>query len=155
MAKRSAIIQGGERYEQYHYLQVFSLSGVILAGGLGVANALLAKNHQKAEMPPAPPVQATMMTLARLGLLAIVILWATGIALTYQIYGSFALGWAFHLKLLGASLLLAIICFLNFHISTCAKKGVPPNPKVTKIVPMIARPSLALALIGVAILTTS
>lgn len=154
MAKRSAIIQGGRGmssiiiYKFFHYLALF------LAGGLGVANALLAKNHQKAEMPPAPPVQATMMTLARLGLLAILILWATGIALTYQIYGSFALGWAFHLKLLGASLLLAVICFLNFHLSACAKKGVPPNPKVTKIVPMIARPSLALALIGVAILTT-
>ena len=77
------------------------------------------------------------------------------IALTYQIYGGFDLGWAFHLKLLGASLLLIVICFLNIHLSNSAKKGVPPNPKITKIVPMIARPSLALALIGVAILTTS
>ena len=136
-------------YKFFHYVALF------LAGGLGVANALLAKNHQKAGMPPALPVQATMITLARIGLLAIIILWATGIALTYQIYGSFALGWAFHLKLLGASLLLFIICFLNIHLSKCAKKGVPPNPKLTKIVPIIARPSLALALIGVAILTTN
>ena len=136
-------------YKFFHYLALF------LAGGLGVANALLARNHQKAEIPPASPVQATMMTLARIGLLAIIILWATGIALTYQIYGSFALGWAFHLKLLGASLLLFIICFLNIHLSQCAKKGVPPNPKLTKIVPMIARPSLALVLIGVAILSTN
>ena len=136
-------------YKFFHYVALF------LAGGLGVANALLAKNHQKAGLPPALPVQATMITLARIGLLAIIILWATGIALTYQIYGSFALGWAFHLKLLGASLLLFIICFLNIHLSKCAKKGVPPNPKLTKIVPIIARPSLALALIGVAILTTN
>ncbi len=135
-------------YKFFHYLALF------LAGGLGVANALLAKTI-KGRDAPAPPVQATMMTLARIGLLAIIILWATGIALTYQIYGSFALGWAFHLKLLGASLLLIVICFLNIHLSQCAKKGVPPNPKLTKIVPMIARPSLALALIGVAILTTA
>ena len=133
----------------FHYLSLF------LAGGLGVANALLVKTHQKAEMPPAPPVQHTMLTLARLGLVALVILWVTGIILTTKIYGSFNLGWAFHLKLLGASLLLLIICFLNIHLSQCAKKGVPPNPKLTKIVPMIARPSLALALIGVAILTTN
>ncbi|ADE39919.1 hypothetical protein [Candidatus Puniceispirillum marinum] len=33
----------------FHYLSLF------LAGGLGVANALLAKAHQKAQMPPAPP----------------------------------------------------------------------------------------------------
>ncbi|NBT43305.1 MAG: hypothetical protein EBT20_23115, partial [Alphaproteobacteria bacterium] len=56
-----------------HYLSLF------LAGGLGVANAILFKNHQKAEMPPSPPVQKTMMTLARLGLVAIIILWVTGV----------------------------------------------------------------------------
>lgn len=76
----------------FHYLSLF------LAGGLGVANAILFKNHQKAGTPPAPPVRKTMMTLARLGLIAIIILWVTGIALTNKIYGSFALGWAFHLN---------------------------------------------------------
>ena len=70
----------------FHYLSLF------LAGGLGVANAMLFKNHRKAEIPPAPPVQKTMMTLARLGLAAIVLLWVTGIPLTYKVYGSFDLG---------------------------------------------------------------
>ena len=51
----------------FHYLALF------LAGGLGVGNSILAKNHQKAGMPPAPPVQATMMILAKLGLVAIII----------------------------------------------------------------------------------
>ena len=87
-----------------HYVSLF------LAGGLGVANVMLFKNHQKAGMPPAPPVQKTMMTLARLGLIAIVTLWLTGIPLTYKVYGSFDLGWVFHLKLLGAtSLILSLI----------------------------------------------
>ena len=84
----------------FHYISLF------LAGGLGVANSMLVKNHQKAEVPPALPVQKTMMTLARLGLAAIVVLWITGILLTHQIYGSFSLGWAFHLKLFGATVLL-------------------------------------------------
>ena len=43
----------------FHYLSLF------LAGGLGVANGLLAREHAKAATPPAPPVQATMMKLAR------------------------------------------------------------------------------------------
>ena len=132
----------------FHYLALF------LAGGLGVANSILVKAHIKAGTPPALPVQQSMMTLARLGLAAIVLLWITGIALTLQIYGSFALGWAFHLKLLGATSLLAVVVFLNMHLSKSAKAGVPPSPKVTAIVPKIARPSLALVLIGVAILTT-
>ena len=66
-----------------HYLALF------LAGGLGVANGLLAKAHQMAGAPPAPPVQQTMMKLARLGLVAIILLWVTGIGLSYLIYSGF------------------------------------------------------------------
>ena len=133
----------------FHYISLF------LAGGWGVANAMLLKNHQKAQVTLTAPVQKTMMTLARLGLTAIVVLWITGILLTYQIYGSFALGWAFHLKLLGATVLLGIIAFVYFHLSVQAKHGNPPNPKIMKIVPPIARSSLVVVLLGVAIFTTS
>ena len=132
-----------------HYVSLF------LAGGLGVANVMLFKNHQKAGMPPAPPVQKTMMTLARLGLIAIVILWLTGIPLTYKVYGNFDLGWPFYLKLLGATSLIGAVAFLNLHLTKQAKDGNPPNPKVMKIVPPIARASLVLVLVGVAVLTTS
>ena len=132
-----------------HYVSLF------LAGGLGVANVMLFKNHQKAGMPPAPPVQKTMMTLARLGLIAIVILWLTGILLTYKIYGSFYLGWPFHLKLLGATSLLGAVAFLNLHLTKQSRDGNPPDPKVMKIVPPIARVSLVVVLVGVAVLTTS
>ena len=132
-----------------HYVSLF------LAGGLGVANVMLFKNHQKAQIPPAPPVQKTMMTLARLGLIAIVTLWLTGIPLTYKVYGSFDLGWPLHLKLLGATSLIGAVGFLNFHLTKQAKDGNPPNPKVMKIVPPIARASLVVVLVGVAVLTTS
>ena len=59
-----------------HYVSLF------LAGGLGVANAMLFKNHQRAGAP-ALPVQKTMMTLARLGLVSIVLLWATKTSYCY------------------------------------------------------------------------
>ncbi len=132
-----------------HYVSLF------LAGGLGVANVMLIKNHQKAEMIPAPPVKKTMMTLARLGLIAIVILWLTGIPLTYKVYGSFDLGWPFHLKLLGATSLICAVAFLNLHLTKQARDGNPPDPKVMKIVPTLARASLVIVLVGVAVLTTS
>ncbi len=132
-----------------HYLSLF------LAGGLGVANVMLFKNHQKAGIPPAPPVQKTMKTLARLGLIAIVILWVTGMPLTYKVYGSFDLGWPFHLKLLGATSLIGTVAFLNLHLTKQSKQGNPPNPKVIKIVSPIARASLFIVLVGVAVLTTS
>ena len=133
----------------FHYISLF------LAGGLGVANAMLFKNHQKEEIQPAPPVQKTMMTLARLGLSAIVILWASGIPLTLKVYGSFDLGWPFHLKMFGATILLAAVTFLNFHLTTQARAGNPPSPRVMRMVSPITRISLVLVLIGVAVLTTS
>ena len=133
----------------FHYLSLF------LAGGLGVANAILLKNHQKAEIIPSAPVQKTMMTLARVGFIAIILLWLTGIPLTYKVYGNFDLGWPFHLKLMGATVLLGAIAFLNLHLTKQSKNGEPPNTKVIKIVPPIARGSLVLVLVGVAVLTTS
>lgn len=131
-----------------HYLALF------LAGGLGVANGILAKNHQRAETPPAAPVQKSMMTLARLGLVALILLWVTGIALTLNVYGSFALGWAFHLKLLGATILLFAVSFLNIHLSSKARLGMPPNPVVMRVVPMASRGGLVLVLLGIAVVTT-
>ena len=142
---RMTIIVGSKFF---HYLALF------LAGGLGVANGVLASAHKKAATPPAPPVLYVMKLLARLGLAAVVILWLTGFGLTYHIYGGFNLGWAFHMKLLGATILLSVISFLNLHLSTQAKKGMPPDPKVMKIVPMIARGSLVIVLLGIAIVTT-
>ena len=133
----------------FHYVSLF------LAGGLGVANIMLFKNHQKAEMAPAPPVQKTMTTLARLGLVSIVVLWATGLPMTLLLYGSFDLGWPFHLKMFGATTLLAAVAFLNIHLIKQAKTGNSPKPGVMKVVTPIARTSLVLVLIGVAILTTS
>ena len=132
-----------------HYVSLF------LAGGLGVANVMLFKSHQKAGLLPVLPVQKTMMTLARLGLIAIAVLWITGIPLTYKVYGSFNLGWPFHLKLLGATSLLGSVAFLNLHLTKQARDGNPPNPKVMKIIPPIARASLVIVLVGVAVLTTS
>ena len=137
------------------FLKFFHYVSLFLAGGLGVANAMLYKNHQKAGTPPAPPVRKTMMTLARLGFVSIIVLWATGIPLTNLVYGSFALGWPFHLKLFGATVLLAAVAFLNLHLTKQAKAGVPPSSGVMRVIPPITRTSLALVLIGVAVLTTS
>ena len=106
-------------------------------------------------MPPAPPVQKTMMMLARIGLIAILILWVTGIGLGHAIYGGFDLGWAFHMKLFGATILLLVISFLNYHLASSAKQAVPPHPTVMKIVPIITRGALVLVLAGIAIVTTS
>ena len=131
-----------------HYLALF------LAGGLGVANGFLTKAHQKAGLPLALPVQQTMMNLAHLGLVAVVLLWVTGFGLTHLVYDGFAIGWAFHMKLLGATILLGTISFLNIHLISRSKAELPPDQSVMKIIPIVSRGALALVLLGIAITTT-
>ena len=135
-------------------LKFIQYLAVFLAGGLGVANGLLTKAHQAAGQPPAPPVQATMLTLARIGLVSIVLLWVTGIALGYLIYGSLSMGWAFHMKLVGATVLLGAVCFLNYHLTARRKAGIPLDQTVMKVIPMASRGGLVLVLLGIAITTT-
>ena len=95
-----------------------------------------------------------MIKLARLGWIAIILLWVSGIGLGYLIYGGLAMGWAFHMKLLGATILLGSISFLNVHLTSTSKVGAPPNPSVMKIIPMISRGAMFLVLLGIALTKT-
>ncbi|MGB1528147.1 MAG: hypothetical protein ACPG9H_03745, partial [Candidatus Puniceispirillaceae bacterium] len=78
-----------------------------------------------------------------------------GIGLSYLIYSGLAVGWAFHMKLLGATVLLGSVSFLNVHLSSTSKVGAMPNPFVMKVIPMISRGALVVVLLGIAITTTS
>ena len=82
-------------------LKFFHFLGLFLAGGLGVANSLLMKEHQMAKEAPSAATQKTMGKLARIGLVAMGLLWGTGFALAYRVYGGMNLGLAFNIKLLG------------------------------------------------------
>jgi hypothetical protein len=115
----------------FHFLSLF------LAGGAGVANVLIGKEHQKAKEAPSAVVQRSMMKLARIGLVAMVLLWVTGIGL------------------LGATVLLAVIVFMNYYLPAMAKKAQAPDPMIMKVVPMVGRASMVLALLGIAITTTA
>ena len=135
-------------------LKFLHFLGLFLAGGLGVANSLLMKEHQMAKEAPSAATQKTMGKLARIGLVAMVLLWGTGFALAYRVYGGMNLGLAFNIKLLGATALLGVVVFMNFYPAAMAKKGQAPNPKLMKIMPMVARSALVLVLVGIAVTTT-
>ena len=113
------------------------------------------KEHQLAQEAPSAATQKTMRKLARIGLVAMVLLWLTGFGLAYRVYGGMNLGLAFHVKLLGATALLGVVVFMNVYPAAMAKKGQAPNPKLMKIMPMVARSALVLVLVGIAVTTTA
>lgn len=58
------------------------------------------------------------------------------------------------MKLVGATILLGAISYLNYYLTARTKAGLPPDPVVMKVIPMAARGSLVLVLLGIAITTT-
>ena len=130
------------------------LISLFIAGGGGIGNAVIQSIYKKEGKIPEPHLAKSFRVLAFISLIAVIVMWVTGIILAILIYGGFNLGWPFHLKMFGATTLLAVVASLNIHLMQQAKAGKPPNPKVMKFVPPIARTSLVLVLIGVALLTT-
>ena len=58
------------------------------------------------------------------------------------------------MKLFGATVLLGMVIFVNAYAPFKIKKGQGPDSKIMKIVAMIVRLSVVLALLEVAITTT-
>lgn len=132
----------------FHYLAIF------VAGGIGVGGAVITAAHQKAQQPPAPHVGKALQLLGYLGLGSIVVLWATGFGLAYSIYGTMNIGTAFHIKLLGATVLLATSALSNYHLYRASQAKQPPNGLYMKRLMMIGRGGLVLVLGGIAVITT-
>ena len=83
-----------------HYFSIF------LAGGLGVGGAIVQASHLKAKEAPSKPTLTAIKVLALISLIAIALLWLSGLSLAYLKYGTILLGTFFFIKLFGAGLIL-------------------------------------------------
>ena len=125
-----------------HYLALF------IAGGAGIGNSVIQSIYQKEGKVPEPHLARAFRVLVKLALISIIAIWVTGFIMVYSIYGSFNLGWAFHMKLLGATLLLMGVAYINFHLNNSFKNQLPPNTVLLKRIVSINRLSLVLILSG-------
>ena len=127
------------------FLHLFSL---LLAGGGVIGTAVIQSIYKKEGKVPEPHLAKGFRILAFLSLLAIVIMWVTGIIMTLVIYGSFSLGWAFHVKLLGATIILIVSLTINIHLKKSAQNQTPPDPNVMRYLASTGRLGFLLALGG-------
>ena len=100
------------------------LISLFVAGGGGIGSAVIQSIYIKEGKAPEPHLSKGFKILAFLSLLAILTMWVTGVILVIYIYGSFALGWTFHMKLFGATLVLISLTFINFHLYNSSQKKI-------------------------------
>ena len=129
-------------------LKFIHLISLFFAGGGAIGSAVIQSIYKKEGKVPEPHLAKGFRILAFLSLLAVITMWVTGLIMLISIYGSFNLGWTFHMKLLGASLILIPVAYVNFHLQQASKKQIPPNPKVIKYTTSASRIGLILAISG-------
>ena len=124
------------------------LISLFIAGGGGIGNAVIQSIYKKEGKIPEPHLAKSFRVLAFISLIAVIVMWVTGIILAILIYGSFNLGWSFHVKLLGATLILLTSLLINVHLKKCSQNQIPPNQTLMKYSASLARLGLILAIAG-------
>jgi uncharacterized membrane protein len=124
------------------------LISLFIAGGGGIGNTVIQSIYKKEGKIPEPHLAKSFRVLAFISLIAVVVMWVTGIILAILIYGSFNLGWSFHVKLLGATLILLTSLLINVHLKKCSQNQIPPNQTLMKYSASLARLGLILAIAG-------
>lgn len=131
-------------------LKVVHYFAILFAGGVTVGSVIIQSAYVRAGEAPPPYVGKAFATLGYIGLVSIILLWISGIGLAHLIYGGLGINGAFHVKLLGAALVLGISAFANLHVHQAMKAKRAPNQLLMKRLVQGGRIGLVLAIGGAA-----
>ena len=132
-------------------LKILHYFSIRFAGGVMVGSTVVQSAYARAgEMPP-PFVGKAFALLGYIWLASIVTLWVTGIGLAHMLYGGLGINGAFHVKLLGAAVVLGISIIGNLHVHRSMKAKQPPNAALMKRLVQLGRGGIVLAICGAAI----
>jgi hypothetical protein len=98
----------------------------MLGAAAAVGNFAVARQVKLSRGAPPAELLALRPFFARTALVAIILLWLTGLWLYFDAYSGVALGLAFHFKLGCAVLLLAAIIAVNVIVQRSAAGKPPP-----------------------------
>ena len=136
-------------------LKILHYFSILFAGGVMVGSTVVQSAFARAgEMPP-PFVGRAFALLGYIGLISIVTLWVSGIGLAHLIYGGLGINGAFHVKLLGAAIVLGISVIGNLHVHRSMKAKQPPSAALMKRLVQLGRGGIVLAICGAAVAFSS
>lgn len=122
----------------------------LLLGGAGSLTPAISARVLKRTNHSGPPPSALALTLRLVGiggLIAIVLLWITGLAMYSLKYSEVSLGIWFSIKLVAATLILGISAWMNLMAARSARTGTPPNAGRVRRLGLAVRSLLILAIV--------
>ncbi len=128
-------------------LKIIHMFSLFAGGAAGIGNGILLKKVIDSKAPPPPLAAQAMGVIGKIGFLAVLLLWISGIGMVATSYQLSTLTWAFWVKLVGATLVLVPVSMMTAHAISSEKAGTPPNLKHLKQLSGIARIGVALAII--------
>ena len=134
-------------------LKIIHFLALLLGGAATIAPGILQRARARAgeDGPPPPAMAIGLRVLGILGLVAILLLWITGLIMTNLGYDGAPLGIWFTIKLIAATVVLGISAALNLAAARAARSGTPPNPALAKSLTPILRGALLLAIVAAAV----
>ena len=113
------------------FIHIFAL---VFGAGSGITNGILASRiiRNPDAGPPPGMVVALMQTMGKIGPIAMILLWLSGLGLVYVEYGSLWVGPLFYLKLTGATLALVCVMLMAKIAMQAQAAGTPPPLKKIK-----------------------
>ena len=136
-------------------LKILHYFSILFAGGVMVGSTVVQSAFVRAGEVPPPHVGKAFALLGYIGLGSIVTLWVTGIGLAHMLYGGLGINGAFHVKLLGAALVLGISVIGNLHVHRSMKAKQPPSAALMKRLVQLGRGGIVLAICGAAVAFSS
>ena len=136
-------------------LKILHYFSILFAGGVMVGSTVVQSAFVRAGEVPPPHVGKAFALLGYIGLGSIVTLWVTGIGLAHMLYGGLGITGAFHVKLLGAAIVLGISVIGNLHVHRSMKAKQPPSAALMKRLVQLGRGGIVLAICGAAVAFSS
>jgi hypothetical protein len=130
------------------FLKLVHMAALIMAGGAMIGSVLLMRQLMANPGPPPPIVRNVMKVLGPLGLVAIILLWLSGIGMAYMKYDGLDIGNWFSAKLVGATIVLVCVVTMSVIAIRAEKAGVPPDMQLMHKISLVSRGGLALALLS-------
>ena len=134
-----------------YLLKIIHIFSLMAGSATGITNGILTTRILRNQEPPPPMVIALMKTLGKIGPVAMILLWLSGLGMAYLDFGTLAISPVFYLKLLGATVALVGVLYIARLAMQAEAAGTPPPlPKIKKIVHWVYA-GVALAVIAAVI----